>query len=63
MILKYKTSEQMTVFLNFFEKVLHRHQNNVSVFLGERRSQNYQTILQMQAEESGAPSDFTQMSL
>lgn len=53
----------MTVFLNFFEEVLHRHQNNVSVFLGERRSQNYKTILRMQAEESGAPSDFTQMSL
>lgn len=53
----------MTFSLNLFEKVLHRHQNNVSVFLGERRSQNSQTILRMQAEESGAPSGFTQMSL
>lgn len=29
---------------------------------GGGESQNYQTVLQMQAEESGAPSDFSRMS-
>lgn len=61
---KYKTSGQITVFLNPFDvHVFHGHQTDVSVFLGERRSQNYRSILQKQAQESGVPSDFSQMSL